>query len=347
MTVTVPAKELEDFADRILTAAGLAPADARAAAFGLVEANLRGVDSHGVLRLIQYTASLAAGDVSARPRVRVIMRGGAAALIDAGGGYGYRPSGLAVDEAVDRAREYGIGVAGVRNSHHFGMAALYTARGARAGMITFAWTNASPRIAPPESTSAVSGNNPLSWAVPRAAPHPPIVLDMALTSVAFGKIRLAHAEGRPIPADWGLDRHGRATTDAAEAFASGLLGPIGAHKGYGLSLIGEILAGCLTGSPFGLDSNSHANPGGGVGHLFAAIRPDVFGDQAAFEARVEALVKQVKAIRTAGGGQARLPGEIEDGIAAARRRDGVPLSDALHEQLMALAERLGLAPLTR
>lgn len=332
--------DLRAFAGRILVACGLAPADAAAVAAGLVFANLRGVDSHGVLRLIQYERTIAAGEVNPDPEVKVIRRRGAIALIDAGGGYGFLPTALAMDTAVDLARSFGVGVAGVRNSHHFGMAATYVLRAAEAGMIGILFTTTQPIIAPPGGREGRVGNNPYAVGIPG---DPPIVLDMALSEVAYGRIRLAAAEGRPIPLGWAFDREGRPTTDSAEALAAGLLAPIGGYKGYGLSVVAEVLAGVLTGSPFAQQSHAHAHRAGGVGHLALALDPEAFLDRDAFLAGLRQLEAEIRSVPLAAGtGAVYLPGEIERQRLAERRAAGIPISAELAGQLDDLAKRLGV-----
>ena len=156
---------------------------------------------------------------------------------------------LACDLAAELAGEHGMAVVGVRDSHHFGMAGLYAERIAEAGLVGIVTTNAQPIMAPPGIASPLLGNNPLAIAAPRAAPHPPLVLDMAMSQTALGRIRLAAAEGRPIPEGWALDEQGQPTTDAGRALAAGLLAPTGGHKGLALALMIDVLAGVLTDSP--------------------------------------------------------------------------------------------------
>ena len=338
------AAQLHDFAESVLLAAGLAPGHAAAAATGLVAANLRGVDSHGVLRLTQYVQSIESGEIERDPDVRVVQRRGSTALVDAGGGYGFAPAQLAIDTAVELAREHAIGLVGVRGSHHFGMGAHYVQRAAAAGFIGWLTTTSQPVVVPTGSAAPMVGNNPIAYAIPRRAPHPPILLDMALSEVAFGKIRLAAAEGRPIPLGWGFDAHGKPTTDAAAALAAEALGPAGGHKGSGLAIVGEVLAGVLTGSPFGLASHAHMHRAGGVGHLVAAIDPAVFVTREEFDDGVEELVAQLRAApRAEGVTEILLPGEPEQRTEEARRAGGVPVSDELTAKLAALAARLGVA----
>lgn len=338
----VPGPRLVEFAGAVLGATGIAADECDVIAASLVEANLRGVDSHGVLRLLQYAESIRGGRVQPRPEVKVSRILPGSGLVDAGGGYGFRPTRLAVDLAVELALEVGIGVVGVRDSHHFGMAALYAERAAAAGLIGIVTTNTGPVMAPVGVTTPLVGNNPIAISVPRRPPADPLSLDMALSGTAFGRIRLAAAEGRPIPAGWAHDKHGRPTTDAAEALAAGLLAPMGGHKGYVLSVVVEVLTGILTGSRFGLASSAHDHGAGGVGHLAIAIRPDMFVDGEAFLDAVEALVAELRGAPTADGAEVLLPGELEQRTRRLRAAEGVPLSAELVEQLDRLAESLGV-----
>lgn len=338
------AAEVESFATRVLEAAGLAPWHARSVAEGLALANLRGVDSHGLVRLPQYTASIQAGEIEPDPDVRVVLRRGATALVDAGGGYGYAPSRLAMDTAVEIARELGVGVVGVRASHHFGMGAEYVLRAVEAGFVGWLTTTSSPVMPPWGGAKPVLGNNPIAWAIPRRASHPPIVLDMALSQVAYGRIRLAAAEGRPIPEGWALDEEGRPTTDAERALAAASLLPVGGYKGSGLAMVSEVLAGVMTGSPFASGANSHGRREGGAGHVLMALDPALFVSREELQDGVESLVAQVCGTPPAPGTrEILLPGEIEQHTHDQRAVDGVPVSDELASALDGLASRLGVA----
>lgn len=332
---------LTDFAEGVLAGIGLADDESRLVAACLVEANLRGIDSHGLLRLIQYAGSVERNEVNPRPQVRVERSHHSAALVDAGGGYGFRPAQVAMDLAVELATASGVGLVGVRDSHHFGMASLYAERASSAGLIGIVSTNTGPVMAPAGVTRPLVGNNPLAIAVPRRTPAPPLVLDMALSGTAFGRIRLAAAEGRPIPLGWAHDREGRPTTDSAEALAASLLAPMGGHKGYVLSVMLEVLTGILSGSRFGLDADAHSHRKGGAAHLLIAIECDLFVDRERFLDSVEALVAQLRSAPTAEGVEVLLPGEVEQRTRKERTAAGIPLSDELAGQLDELAARLG------
>lgn len=336
--------EIRKFAIAVLATSGLAPADAESTADGLIQSTRRGVTTHGVFRLPQYSAAVRAGKINKAPDVRLIARRGCTALVDANGGYGFRPARLAMEQAIEIAKENGIAIVGIRDSHHFGAAAIYTDLAADAGLIGIATTTTKARIAPTGAKGAVVGNNPISIAVPRRPPHRPINLDMALSQVALGRVRIALANGTSVPEGWGYDGEGRSTTDPDAIINGGLLAAIGGHKGYGLSVMVELLAGALTGSRFGLDADNHDHPAGGVGHLVIAIAPDFLRDIEAFHDDVERLVEQIKGSPLADGSPGIfLPGEIENAKAAEADRLGLPISDELKGQLARLADELKIA----
>jgi LDH2 family malate/lactate/ureidoglycolate dehydrogenase len=334
---------LRDWTEQILIASGVEPADAAVIAEALVQANLRGVDSHGVVRLPQYVEALRAGEVNPRPVVRVRHRSGAVAVVDADGGYGFRPTVQAAELGMETAAEYGAALVAVTRSHHFGMAAFYTMRVAAAEMIGFVTTTSLPVLPPYGAALPVLGNNPISYAIPRRPPHPAIVLDMAMSEVAFGKIRLAAMEGRPIPPAWALDARGQPTTDPVSALSSGMLSPMGGYKGSGLALVNEVLAGVLTGSPFGRKANAHGNPAGGVGHLLMVLHIPHFLPLSRFYADLEQLVAEVKSAPPAPGHESvYLPGEPEWLVMQQRLKTGIPLSLGVRHMLRELGNALGV-----
>ncbi len=333
------------FATRVLGAIGMPDGDAQLTADCLLAAELRGMPGHGVLRLLQYAGSIAAGDVRAAPDVRIVRRDGASGLVDADGGYGYAPTTLACDLATELAAEHGMAVVGVRDSHHFGMAGLYAERLANAGLAGIVLTNAQPIMAPPGIASPLVGNNPLAIAVPRVAPHPPLVLDMAMSQTALGRIRLAAAEGRAIPEGWALDEEGNPTTDAQRALAAGLLAPTGGHKGLALALMIDVLAGVLTGSRAGQEADAHRHLGGGVGHLVIALRTTLFVGADAFGSGVELLLAGLAGLGTPDA-PVVFPGDPELRARERAERDGIPISSELAERLDGLAIELGVLPLT-
>lgn len=337
---------LRDFARRILLANGMTPEEAMTIADGLTQANLRGVDSHGALRLIQYTASISGGCVNARPQVTTLRRRGATALLSADNGYGFTPTLRAVAIGVELAATHGIGMVGIQKSHHFGMAATYVAKVAEQGYIGWLMTTSLPVLPPTGGREPRVGNNPIACGIPARPPRPPITLDMALSQVAYGKVRLAAAEGREIPLGWAYDERGQPTTDSAAALRAGLLAPVGGYKGYGLAMMTEVLAGILPGAQFGLRSDSHGERGSSVGHTLIVIDPTCYVEREQFYDDLEQLIAELKSTPLAEGVECvYLPGEIEHDLMLERQANGIPLSDELLSQLQALAARLKTEPL--
>jgi L-2-hydroxycarboxylate dehydrogenase (NAD+) len=332
-------------AARLFEAAGLRPEDARTIAADLVKANLRGIDSHGVSRIPMYLERLRRGVVKARPEIEVTRVAGAVALVDGDDGMGFLASHRATDEAVALAREAGIGLVGVRRSTHFGMGALYALQAIEAGMVSLIFTNSSPAIAMWGGRTPFLGASPIAAGVPGGR-HPPFVMDMAMTVIARGKIRLAAQRGEPIPEGLALDIEGNPTTHAQAAF-EGVCLPFGGVKGSVLGTLMDLLAGVLTGASFGGEVKSlyfdHSEPQN-VGHLFVAIRPDLFLSLTDFEARMDAFYERIKALpRAPRVDEILLPGEPEARAEAARRQSGLPLTPDVEAELAAEAARVGLA----
>ena len=335
---------LVGFASAVLQRSGLSVQQSAAVAHGLVEANLRGIDGHGVLRLRQYVKSIRGNGINVAAEPKLLRRSGATAVIDAEGGYGFLAAEIAMNEAIDLAREFGAGLAGVKNSHHFGMASLYAVQAARAGMIGLATTNTTPVLPAPGGARPLVGNNPISIAVPRRADDV-IVADLALSEASWGKVSLAAAAGEPIPVGWAFDAAGAPTTDASIALESNLLAPVGGAKGFALAVLLELLAGALTGSPVGLAADGHSIKSGGCGHLLIAIDPDRFAGRDTFERLTEELVGVLQS-STAGAG-VRLPGSRSHEQRRQRAGAGVPLSRSVLDELDALADSLGLPRLVQ
>ncbi len=337
------ASSLCAFATAVLERAGMQLDEAETIASFLVEANLRGVDGHGVLRLPQYVASIRAGEINTRPAVTVRRRG-ATAVVDAGGGYGFTPSALGMQTAISIAGELGAGVVTVANSHHFGMASFYALRAAESGYIGIALSNTVAVLPAPGGLAPLVGNDPIAIAVPREHDEP-VFVDLALSKASWGKISLSAARDEPIPRGWAYDRHGRETTDAAEALAANLLVPIGGAKGFALATLLELLTGALSGSPVGPAADGHSHRAGGCGHLLIALDPESFGDRARFASSVEQLAAAFARSPTIDGAPARLPGSRNAATRAKRMEEGVPMSEDVRVKLNELAVELGVEPL--
>jgi LDH2 family malate/lactate/ureidoglycolate dehydrogenase len=328
----------------VFVGAGLSQADADTVAIGLVEADLRGIPSHGVMLVPMYVDRLAAGSVTTASRGEVVVDAGAVAVVDAGHAMGILTADQGMALAIERARMHGVGVVVARHAFHFGAAFRYVAAAARAGMVGIAAANTRPLMPAPGGARAVVGNNPLAIGVPRSA-QDPIILDMALSEAALGKIRLAAAEGRAIPATWATDAAGQATTDPQAAIA-GMLLPAAGPKGFGLAFMLDVLTGVLSGGAFGSAVKGlYGDPAvpNDCAHLFIAVDPGAFGDRRAFTDGVLELAGQVTASPAAPGvDRVRLPGEPEADRRAAARTRGADLDASVLAALHDSAATLGV-----
>ena len=247
--MSVEAQALIDFATVVYAHAGVADRDALLLADSLVQADLWGHQSHSVMRLGWYLARLQSGAMHAKTTPEFVMDNGTVAVIDGHDGFGQVLAAFAAREAIRRAKQHGIGAIGVRNSNHFGTAMYYTLMAPREGCVALLTTNASPAMAPWGGREKLVGNNPWSIAAP-AGRHVPMVMDIANTGVARGKVYLARQRGEAIPEGWAINAAGAPTTDAQEAI-DGIILPMAQHKGYVISMMMDMLAGVLTGSGFG------------------------------------------------------------------------------------------------
>ena len=318
--------------------------DAERVAECLVNADLRGVSSHGVARIPIYTDRLRRGLVNPRPNLVVERSMTVGARVDADNALGFVSGTRAMGEAVTIAREHGVGIVFVRRSTHYGMAASYLMQAVEAGLAAYAFTNASPAMPVWGGREPLLGTSPFAFAAPCG--DTPVVLDMALSVVARGKVRRAAAKGEAIPLGWALDADGNPTTDAQKGY-DGVVLPMGGAKGSGLSLMMEIVAGVMSGSAFGgavgNQYKDFENPQD-VGHCFMALRPDLFMPAEEYEARMGELRERCKtAPRASGVEEILLPGEPEARRHAERLRTGIPVEAADVDMLAGEAERAGVA----
>jgi len=334
---------LEATVSAVFSAVGFEPGDAASIAVALVEADLRGVSSHGIMLVPMYVDRLNAGGVTRERELDVVSDAGAALIADARGGMGQLSSPQAMGQAIERAGRYGIGLVSVRNAHHFGAASRWAMQAAQAGCIGIAMSNTTPLMPAPGGAERLVGNNPLAIAVPTAA-GAEIVLDMALSAVALGKIRLAAAAGEQIPDTWATDPDGRPTTDPEEAVL-GMLLPAAGHKGFGLALMIDVLTGVLSGGGWGDQVRPlYREPGrpNDCAHLFLAIDPELLGGIDNFRRRSSGLAARVRGSATAPGVERLyLPGEIEAERAAHQRRNGVLIERSGLDGLLAAARAVG------
>jgi len=332
------------FGADVLEAVGVPAADAVLVSDSLVQADLWGHQSHGLLRLPWYVARLRSGAMTARTETAVLADTGPLVMLDGKRGIGQVLADRARALAVERAGEHGVGVVGVRDSNHFGTAMYFTRRAARDGFVALLTTNASPAMAPWGGREKVLGTNP--WSIAAPAPGGRVVaVDIANTAVARGKIYLAENRGEPIPETWALTADGAPTTDPAEGVL-GIILPMAGHKGYAISFLMDVLSGALTGSNVGTGVHGpyEADTPSGAGHLFLALDPAAFGDEAGYASRVEQLIAEVKAVPLAQGfDEVFYPGEVEDRAEAATlAAGGIALAGQSLADLRTLAGETGV-----
>ncbi len=345
--------ELHRYARAAMIAAGTSGENADLVADVLVAADVRGVNTHGVVRLgPYYVQPMLDGVIDGRAHETDALDAGIALTVDAHNGLGHPVSARTMRRVVERAASGGCAFAVVRNSNHFGIAAYYAMLAIERGLIGVAMTNTTSFAVPTFGREALLGTNPVSIAIPGAGTDS-FVLDMATTTVAYGKIETARRLGHALEPGWAVDAQGDPTTDPAAAMGGALL-PLGGygtasggHKGYGLSVLVDLLCGALAGSAFGRARGRGGEPlrGGRVGHFFCAFDPARFGDPQRIAADVSALLDELRTSQPANGfTRVYAPEDKERAAIADHRANGIPFDDAAIAGIHALAERLGIAP---
>jgi LDH2 family malate/lactate/ureidoglycolate dehydrogenase len=322
---------------------GLGDDDAACLAGSLVNADVRGVHSHGVLRVPEYVKKLTVGGVDPRGRPAVVRDIGACMVVDGGNSMGQIGTHFAMQRALERAESTGIAAVAVRGSNHCGALAEYVLQAVSRDMIGIVTTNALPTMAPWGGTQRLLGINPLGIGIPAGAEWP-IVYDAAFSASAHGKIRVYKQRGQQLPPGWALDSAGRPTTDPAAAI-DGLLQPIGEFKGANLAMIMGILSSMLSGASYGTQlGDMHAGPKAGQdGHFVCAVRIAAFEDTVRFKARIDEAIRELHASRLAPGFErVYAPGEKEFLSEQAYRRDGIPLTLETIADVLATARTLGI-----
>lgn len=337
---------------RFITAAlerlGLPSADAAIVAQLMTEAEAQGSDGHGAIRLAPYARRIREGGYNLHPTIRVVQERPAMALLDGDNGFGHLVMHKAAQVAIDKARTCGVGWVGARLSNHAGPASLYARMPLAHGMlgVYFAVGNAN-HLPPWGGLDMLLSTNPVAVAVP-AGEEPPVVLDMATTVAAYGKVKAKAQRGEPMPVGWMIDRTGQPLTDPKRA-DEGFLMPIGGYKGYGLALVVGLLAGTLNGAAMGrdvLDFNKDFRGTTNTGQAILAIDPAAFGDAADFRARVDTVIRDMRASeRMPGVDRIWLPGEQSHLRRQQSEREGLLLPPALLAQLDTLAAELGIPAL--
>jgi len=340
------------FAEQAVTRVGASGQTARAVALSLVEADARNVGTHGVVRLPSYRRQVELGEVDPSASPSVIQTKGATAYVDGEQAFGAVTANFSMDLAIERAADLGVGVAVAQRCAHFGAAAHYVRRAARAGYVAFAASNTPAVMAPFGGASAAIGNNPFALGAPHAAGREPLVLDMAQSVVARGRIKLAEMAGETIPDNWAIAPDGLPTTDPTAALTGALLAS-GGYKGYGIALLVEILTSVLSGSRLSpellntsMTGEAIPRPGAVVGNqsqIFIALDTEAFAGHDVFTAGLGRLAEAMKSVDPAPGyEEVLMPGEPEERAAADAAALGIPLADATVALLSDLAKALSL-----
>ena len=335
-------ERLHEFVVSLFGKLGVPSGDAGMVADNLIDADLRGVTTHGVTRIPSYIEKFEQKLCFADNKPEIIKDFGATAQIDAHHTLGQVSSTMAMKLAIKKAEQFGIGYVGVKDSSHNGTAGYYAMMALEHDMIGWSITNASTKVVPFGGIERRLGTNPIAYAIP-AKRHLPVLLDMATSKVAQGKLMVAGKKNVPIPDDWALDINGNPTTDTEEAL-KGLLLPLG-YKGYGLAVVVDMLSGVLNSTGFGSVVNT-ATDYPQIGHAFMAIKIEAFADADEFKNNVDALIDEITTVKLAKGTEkVYMPGEIEFDIKTENlKKGGVPLQPFQIAELSAAAEKYGLNP---
>lgn len=347
---------LKDFAKQVFLEAGMAAEQAESASFGLLSADLRGIDSHGIARLSGYMRLVDKGRINPKPKLKIIHETLSTATVDADAAIGLISAPYAMQIAIEKAKVTGTGWVAVKNSNHFGIAGYHAMLALEHNMIGIAMTNASPLVAPTFSTSRMLGTNPMAFAIP-AASEPPIVADFATTTAANGKLEILQRKSLNAPEGWIQDAQGNSSVNPHELAQGGALLPLGSdrehgsHKGYCLGSVVDIFSAVLSGANYGpwvppfvafLDPPS--NPvGEGIGHFFGAMRIDAFRPAEDFLKHTDNWIRTFRNAQRINPDQpVIIPGDPERECETMRREQGIPLHPAVESDLQKLAASLGL-----
>jgi LDH2 family malate/lactate/ureidoglycolate dehydrogenase len=342
MTVRVGHDALRRFVAEVYERAGMPAGDAALISDTLVQADLWGHQSHGVLRTGWYLARLQSGVMKARTQPKFAVDAGAVAVVDGEDGVGQVVTKFAAEDAIRRAKLHGVAAVAVRNSNHFGTCMYYTRMAAEHGCVMMLTTNGGPAIAPWGGRKKIIGTNPWSISCP-AGKHPPLMMDMANTGVARGKIYLARQRHEKIPAGWALDAEGEPTTDP-QAAIDGIILPMAGHKGYAIAVVVDMLSGVLSGSSFlsGVNGPYKTDKRSGAGHFITAFDIEAFQPLAQFNQRMDTFVAELKSVPLAQGtDEIFYPGEMESRSDARQREQGIELPDDTLADLRRAGEATG------
>ncbi len=348
--VRIDAEKLKEYVCKVIEAFNVPEHDARIVADVLVTADLFGIESHGVQRLGRYVRGLKSGSIKAKPQIKVVRDSPACALIDGDSGLGQVVCMKAVQIAIEKAEKCGVGVVGVRNSNHFGIAGYYALKISSRKMIGIVLTNSRPLACYTHTIGRNIGTNPIAISIPTKEP-PPYLFDAATSVVPIGKIEVLVKEGRKAPLGWGVDEHGELTEDPKIILERGAVLPLGGlgevlggHKGSGLSISIDILCGVLTGANWGLNvglavEGRRAN----VGHFIVAINIESFMEFDQFTDRMEEFRSYIKSLpKHPKAERIWIPGEKAWLTMQTRLKIGIPIHKAIIEELKAIGSEVGL-----
>jgi L-2-hydroxycarboxylate dehydrogenase (NAD+) len=351
-----PIEALREFCARVFMHFGVPEDQATQAADVLGAADLRGIDSHGVARMSSYVELLSEGLTNPRPEIKIVRSTPSTATVDGDNGLGLVVGPRANQMAMEMAEKAGSGWISVRNTNHYGIAGYYVVKAAERDMIGWAMTNSSALVTPLWGMERMLGTNPIAIAFP-GKQEPPIVIDMATCTAAYGKIEIALRKGEKIPTGWAIDNRGRVTNEPADVLAGGALLPLGSdrerggHKGYGLAMMVDLLSGALSGAnwgpfapPFALRQTIPTRSvGKGIGHFFGAMRVDGFIDSDSFKSQVDEYIRVFRATKPAPGTSGPLiPGDPEREAECIRRKSGVPLVLPVVNDLREISKKTGI-----
>jgi len=338
-------EKLKRFGAAVMVKAGLGEDEAEVFMENLLFADSRGVGSHGISRLVNYSKRVQCGVITPKVNAEVVKEAPSCLVVDGHNGIGAKIARQTMDMCIARAKETGCCVATVRNGNHFGAGAFYTKYAAQKGMIAFVISNSEAAVAPIGGAKAMLGTNPLAVSVP-AKRNDPFDLDMATSVVARGKVVLAQKEGRQIPKGWAVDKDGKDTTDPNAVLDGGFMLPFGGPKGYAISLFIDLMCSCLGGAlncrttpHFWTDYDHPQN----IGYFMVVIDPDKFLPREEFEDRVDTMLEEFKHCPTAPGvSRVFIPGEIEAGKERTSAAEGIEISDAVAEELRRVGKSFGV-----
>lgn len=356
---TFTESKLRDFTRSIFIGMGCSAKHAMLAADVLIKSDLRGIDSHGVARLTGYVRLWEKDRINAKPDIRIVHETPTTATVDGDAGLGLVVAPFAMKVAIEKAEKYGSGWVSVRNSNHFGIAAYHTMMAVEKDMIGFAMTNASPLVAPTFAIERLLGTNPMCYAFP-AGKYPPVIVDMATSAAANGKLEIAQRMRKPVPEGWIQDANGNPSVDPHELKKGGSLLPLGSdrdhgsHKGFGLSATVDILSAVLSGAnygpwvpPFVAFMEPSTDPvGKGIGHFLGAMRVDGFRPIDEFKSHLDNWIDRFSSAKSISEEQkVIIPGQPEVAAEKERKLNGIPLIDDVCKDLNELAEKLGIEKL--